>query len=71
MESLDLSSMMNHDRQNQAVQPGNSLIALEQMSAPLNQDLIGNFDNQHITTSVVLGGEGSDSFSIIQDDGSH
>ena len=76
MESLDSSSMMNQDRQNQAVQPGNSLIALEQMPVPLNQgnimnhgaqnqDLIGNFDNQHITTSVALGGEGSESFEII------
>jgi hypothetical protein len=76
MESLNLSSMMNHDRQNQAVQPGNSIIALEQMPVPLNQgnimnqgaqnqDLIGNFDNQHITHSVALSG---DEISILQEE---
>ncbi len=60
LESLNLSSInlspIDHGGQNQIV--GN---------------ILGNFDidNQHITTSVVLGGEGSDSFSIIQDDGSH
>ena len=73
MESLDLSSV---DRQNQAIQPGNSLIVGDQMSAPLNQgnimnqgaqnqDLIGNFDNQHITHSVALSG---DEISILQEE---
>lgn len=29
-------------------------------------NILGNFDNQHITThSVVLGGEGSESYKII------
>ena len=75
MESLNLSSV---DRQNQVVQTGGSLIAGEQMSAPLNQgnimnhgaqnqNLIGNFDieNQHITHSVLL--SGSVEISILED----
>ena len=75
MESLNLSSV---DRQNQVVQTGGSLIAGEQMSAPLNQgnimnhgaqnqNLIGNFDieNQHITHSVLL--SGSSEISILED----
>lgn len=79
MESLDLSSMMNQDRQNQVLQTGESLIAGEQMSVPLNQgnimnhgaqnqNLIGNFDidNQHITHSVLL--SGSVEVSIIEDE---
>ena len=79
IESLNISSI---DRQNQVVQTGGSLIAGEQMPALLNQgnimnqgvqnqNLIGNFDNQHITHSVVLGGEGSESYEIIQQESFH
>ena len=54
LESLNLSSInlspINHGEQNQIV--GN---------------ILGNFDieNQHVTHSVLLGGEGSESFEII------
>ena len=73
--------------EDRSCQPGQSLVERQMESldlssinlSPINHgeqnqilgNIIGNFDNQHITTSVVLGGEGSDSFSIIQDDGSH
>jgi hypothetical protein len=58
LESLDLSSI-NLSPINHGGQ--NQIVG----------NIIGNFDNQHITHSVVLGGEGSESFEIIQQESFH
>jgi hypothetical protein len=67
--------------EDRSCQPGESLVERQMASLDLSSinlspidhgvqnqilgNVIGNFDNQHITHSVVLGGEGSESFTII------
>lgn len=73
--------------EDRSCQPGDSLVERQMASldlssinlSPINHggqnqivgNIIGNFDNQHITHSVVLGGEGSESFEIIQQESFH
>ena len=73
--------------EDRSCQPGESLVERQMASldlssinlSPINHggqnqivgNIIGNFDNQHITHSVILGGEGSESFEIIQQESFH
>jgi len=64
-------------------QPGKQLLESLNLSSinlsPINHgeqnqivgNIIGNFDNQHITHSVILGGEGSESFVIVDTENIH